>query len=159
VTKAELYTGNGVQPTNSEGHIALQRGEEQLYHLVTDAYVLLFLPVVTAMLPQLEMVPKNADGEPVPLERIDEMIVRHADGRELKVWEAVATYAATQPPGADGIPHIPDYYRDTAGRINRIWTFPMIGWLILVLGATAAAIVFLLIRRRKHSELQGHHDG
>jgi 2',3'-cyclic-nucleotide 2'-phosphodiesterase (5'-nucleotidase family) len=159
VTGAELYTGHGIQPRNSEGYIPLKRGDEQLYHLVTDAYVLLFLPVVTAMLPQLEMVPKNADGEPVSLERIDELIVRHADGRELKIWEAVATYAATQPPRGDGIPHIPDYYRDTAGRINKTWTFPLVGWLILMLAAAAAAIVVLLIRRRKHRELQGHrHD-
>ena len=159
VTGAELYTGHGIQPPNSEGYIPLKRGDEQLYHLVTDAYVLLFLPVVTAMLPQLEMVPKNADGEPVSLERIDELIVRHADGRELKIWEAVATYATTQPPRGDGIPHIPDYYRDTAGRINKTWTFPLVGWLVLMLAAAAAAIVVLLIRRRKHRELQGHrHD-
>jgi hypothetical protein len=159
VTGAELYTGHGIQPPNSEGYIPLKRGDEQLYHLVTDAYVLLFLPVVTAMLPQLEMVPKNADGEPVSLERIDELIVRHADGRELKIWEAVATYATTQPPRGDGIPHIPGYYRDTAGRINKTWTFPLVGWLVLMLAAAAAAIVVLLIRRRKHRELQGHrHD-
>lgn len=158
VTSAELFTGPGVQPANGEGHIPLERGDAQLYHLVTDAYVLLFLPVVTAMLPQLEMVPKDADGEPVPLERIDELIVRHADARELKVWEAVVMYAAAQSTGGDGVPRIPDYYKDTAARINRIWTFPLVGWLVIVLGATGAAIVFLLIRRRKHNELQGHHE-
>jgi len=157
VTRAELYTGDGIQPVNGEGYAPLKRGDEKLYHLVTDAYILLFLPLVTDMLPQLEIVPKNADGEPVPLERLDELIVHHADGRELKVWEAVVSYAAAQLPGVDGIPRIPDYYEGVAERINKTWTFPLVGWLLLILAVTAAGIVFLLFRRRKHKEFQGHH--
>ena len=157
VTRAELYTGDGIQPTNGEGYIPLKRGDEELYHLVTDAYLLFFLPMVTDMLPQLEIVPKNADGEPVPLERIDELIIHHADGRELKVWEAVVMYAAAQLSGVDGVPRIPDYYEGVAGRINKIWTFPLVGWLILILAVTGAGIVFLLLRRRKYTEFPGHH--
>jgi 5'-nucleotidase/UDP-sugar diphosphatase len=157
VIRAELYTGDGIQPVNSEGYIPLKRGDEKLYHLVTDAYILLFLPLVTDMLPQLEIVPKNADGEPVPLERLDELIVHHADGRELKVWEAVVIYAAAQLPGEDGIPRIPDYYESAAERINKTWTFPLVGWLLLIPAVIVAGIVFLVFRRRKHREFQGHH--
>ena len=157
VTRAELYTGDGIQPVNGEGYAPLKRGDEKLYHLVTDAYILLFFPLVTDMLPQLEIVPKNADGEPVPLERLDELIVHHADGRELKVWEAVVSYAAAQLPGVDGIPRIPDYYEGVTERINKTWTFPLVGWLLLILAVTAAGIVFLLFRRRKHKEFQGHY--
>jgi len=157
VTSAELYTGDEIQPVNSEKYIPLKHGDEELYHLVTNAYLLLFLPLVTDMLPQLEIVPKNADGEPVPLDRIDELIIRHADGRELKVWEAVVIYAAAQLPGVDGIPRIPDYYAGVAGRITRVWTFPLLGWLILILAAIVAGIIFLVFRRRKHKELQEHH--
>jgi 5'-nucleotidase/UDP-sugar diphosphatase len=156
VTSAELYTGNGIQPANSEGYIPLKRGDEELYHVVTDAYLMLFLPLVTDMLPQLEVVPKNADGEPVPLDRIDELIIRHADGRELKVWETVVIYAA-QLSGEGGTPQIPDYYEGVAGRINKIWTFPLVGWLLLIVAVTGAGIIFLLLRRRKHRELQGRH--
>jgi len=156
VTRAELYTGDGIQPVNGEGYVPLKRGDEKLYHLVTDAYILLFLPLVTDMLPQLEIVPKNADGEPVPLERLGELIVHNADGKELKVWEAVVIYAAAQLPGVDGIPRIPDYYEAVAGRINKTWTFPLVGWLILILAVTAAGIVFLLLRRRKYKEFQGY---
>jgi 5'-nucleotidase/UDP-sugar diphosphatase len=157
VTRAELYTGDGIQPVKGEGYVPLKRGDEKLYQLVTDAYILLFLPLVTDMLPQLEIVPKNADGEPVPLERLDELIVHHADGRELKVWEAVVSYAAAQLPGVDGIPLIPDYYEVVAGRINKIWTFPLVGWLILILAVIVAGIVFLVFRRRKHKEFQRQH--
>jgi len=157
VTRAELHTGDGIQSVNGEGYVALKRGDDSLYHLVTDAYILLFVPLVADMLPQLEIVPKNDDGEPIPLERLDELIVHHADGRELKVWETVVIYASSQLPGVDGIPQIPDYYETVAGRINKTWTFPLVGWLILILVTIVAGIVFLVFRRRKHKKFQEHH--
>lgn len=157
VTGAELYTGDGIQTAGDEGYVPLARGDRKMYHVVTDAYLLHFLPMVTDLLPRLEIVPKNADGEPVPLDRIDELIVRHADGRELKVWEAVVKYAAAQPAGPDGLPRIPDYYEDTAGRIIKVRSFPLIGWLVMVLTVALTAIVLSLRRRRRHRIL-GHED-
>jgi 2',3'-cyclic-nucleotide 2'-phosphodiesterase (5'-nucleotidase family) len=152
VTKAELYTGDGIQPVNGEGYVPLKRGDEKLYHVVTDAYILHFFSMAKDILPQLEIVPKNADGEPVPPERFDELIVHHADGRELKVWEAVVSYATAQLPGVDGTPRIPDYYEGVAGRINKTWTFPLVGWLLLILAVIVPGIVFLVFRRRKHKK-------
>jgi 5'-nucleotidase/UDP-sugar diphosphatase len=149
VTRAELYTGDGIQSVNDEDYIALERGDKELYHLVTNAYLLLFLPLVTDMLPQLEIVPKYADGEPVPLNRIDELIIRYADGRELKLWEAVEIYASVQPLGEDGIPQVPDYYSSVSGRITKVWTFPLIGWLLSILVVIITAIIYLVVRRRK----------
>ena len=149
VTSAELYTGDGVQPAGSQEYIPLRRGDEELYHLVTDGYLLLFLPLVADLLPQLALVPKNAEGEPVPLDSLDELIIRHPDGRELKVWEAVMMYASAQPSGEDGVPQIPDYYANTAGRITKVWTFPLLGWLLLILAAIVAGIAYLLVRRRR----------
>jgi 5'-nucleotidase/UDP-sugar diphosphatase len=152
VTGIELYTGDGIQPVNSEGYISLKRGDEKLYHVVTDAYILLVSSRVRDMLPQVEVVPKNADGEPVPPERFDELIVHQADGTELKVWEAVVIYAAAQLPGVDGIPQIPDYYEGVAGRINKTWTFPLAGWLLLILAVIVVGIAFFVFRRRKHKK-------
>jgi hypothetical protein len=149
VTGAGLYTGGGIQPINGEEYVPLKRGDGEFYHMVGDAYLLLFLPLVTDLLPQLEVVPKNADGEPVPLDRIDELIIHHPDGRELKVWEAVVIYAAAQASGADGVPEIPDYYAGVAGRITEVWTFPLLGWLILILAAIVSGIIYLVLRRRK----------
>lgn len=157
VTRTELYTGDGIQPVNDEGYVPLKRGDEKLYHLVTDAYILLISSKVADMVPQVEIVPKNADGEPVPPERFDELIVHQADGTELKVWEAVVIYATTQISGVAEVPQIPGYYEGVAGRINKTWTFPLVGWLLLILAVTGAGIVFLLLRRRKHKEFQGHH--
>jgi 2',3'-cyclic-nucleotide 2'-phosphodiesterase (5'-nucleotidase family) len=149
VTRAELYTGDGIQPMHSEGYVPLKRGDQHLYHLVTDGYVLLCLPLVKDILPQIEIVPKNAEGEPIPPERFDELIVHESDGTELKVWEAVVRYAASQLSGPDGIPRIPDYYRDIAGRITETWTFPLLGWVILVLAVIVAGPVFLVFRLRR----------
>jgi 5'-nucleotidase/UDP-sugar diphosphatase len=149
VTRAEIYTGDGIQPVNDEEYVHLKRRDEKLYHVVTNGYLLLFLPLVTDMLPQLEVVPKDADGEPVPLDRIDELIIRHADGRELKLWEAVEIYAAAQPYGEGGVPQIPDYYSGVGGRITKVWTFPLIGWLLSILVVIITAIIYLVVRRRK----------
>ena len=149
VTGAELYTGDGIQTANSEQYVPLGRGDEELYHLVVNGYLLLFLPLVTDLLPQLEVVAKNADGEPVPTDRLDELIIRHPDGSELKVWEAVVMYALAQGSGVDGIPQISGYYADVAGRITKVWTFPLLGWLLLILAAIVGGIIYLILRRRK----------
>jgi 5'-nucleotidase/UDP-sugar diphosphatase len=149
VTKMELYAGDGIQPIHSEGYIALKRGDETLYHVVTDAYLLFFLPLVTDTLPQLEVVPKNADGEPVPLDRIDELIIHHPDGRELKVWEAVVIYARAQASAGDGVPEVPDYYASVAARITKARGMPLVGRLLLIPATVAASMTYLILRRRK----------
>jgi len=120
-----------------------------LYRVVTDYYILSFLPWVTDLLPRLEIVPKNAEGEPVPPDRWKELVVRCNDRGELKVWQAVVYYAAAQPLGVDGAPRISDYYASTAGRISKVWTFPLVGWLFFLLAVIVAGIVFLVLRRRK----------
>jgi 5'-nucleotidase/UDP-sugar diphosphatase len=149
VTGAELYTGDGIQTANSEQYVPLGSGDEGLYHLVVNGYLMLFLPLVTELLPQLEVVAKNADGEPVPTDRLDELIIRHPDGSELKVWEAVVMYALAQGSGADGIPQISGYYANVAGRITKVWTFPLLGWLLLILAVVVAGIVYLVVRRKR----------
>ncbi|MBE0431697.1 MAG: bifunctional metallophosphatase/5'-nucleotidase [Dehalococcoidia bacterium] len=149
VVGAELYVGEGVEPANGEGYVPLRRGDERLYRVATDYYILSFLPWVTDLLPWLEIVPKNDHGEPVPPDTWQDLIVRCKDGHELKVWQTVVQHAANQPPGADGLPRIADYYANTAGRINRVWTFPLVGWLYLLLAAVLALIAFLFVRRRR----------
>ena len=148
VTTAEFYAGDGIQSAKGEDYVPLKRGDEELYHVVADAYLLLFLPLVTDMLPQLEVVPKNADGAPVPMDRMDQLIIRHADGRELKVWEAVVLYAA-QFPREGGIPQFPDNYAGAGGRITKVCTFPLRGWFFLILALIVAAVIYLVFRERK----------
>ncbi len=149
VARMEVYTGEGIQPVHSEGYAPLKPGDQKLYHVVTDAYLFCFLPIVRDALPQLEVVPKNADGEPVSVDRIDELMLRHPDGRELKVWEAALIYARGLESGGDGVPQIPDYYAGAAGRITKVWRLPVIGRLILIPAAVVAGIRYLVLRRKR----------
>jgi 5'-nucleotidase / UDP-sugar diphosphatase len=151
VTRAELYTGEEAQPDGQDAsYIPLQRGDERLYHLVTDRYIVGFLPMVGEILPYLKIVPKNADGQAVSLDDIDDLVVYHADGRELKVWHTVVEYASAQPKGEDGFPHLPQYYATTSGRINQVWSFPLIAivYLLLFLGIAGTATLIWRKRRR-----------
>jgi hypothetical protein len=103
----------------------------------------------------LEVVPKNADGEPVPLDRIDELIIHHPDGRELKVWEAAVIYSRAQACGEDGVPQMPAYYAGVAGRITKVRRLPLIRRLILIPAAVVAGMTYLILRRRKR---RSHRD-
>lgn len=157
VAGAELYTGEGLQGTGDEGYIPLKRGDEQLYHVVTDSYILSFLPMAGEVLPSLTIEPKDRDGNVVPLERFDEFIVR-VDGEELKVWQTVIEHAANpeyHSLNAAGIPQINQYYAGTADRINPTGFLSYAIWLVIILLVIAALITFLVIRgkRRKKARL------
>ncbi len=168
VEQAELYRGEGKQPPREKGEalgergntaeetaggassdfVPLERDDQELYRLVTDAYILSFLPMVGDLVPWMEIQPRDQEGNPVDPEDFSQLIVRHQEERELKVWETVVKYAASQPEGEDGKPRIEENYQQTSGRINPVAGFPLLGWTGIGLLA-AAAVVFLLLRRRK----------
>ncbi len=145
VVRAERYTGEGRQGMDDGSYMPLQRGDAELYNLVTDSYILSFLPMVGEMLPMLKLEPKDSAGNPVPVEELDKLIVR-VDGEELKVWQTVIEYAAVQPKNDQGIAEIDSYYAAPAGRINRVWSIPFLLWPLLILLALIVLII-LLIRR------------
>ncbi len=147
VKKAELYIGDGIQSRNDQDYIPLRRGDQTLYHVAADSLIYSFLPLVGELLPMLEIIPKNAAGQPLSGE--EEAIVYNAAGRELKTWQAVAGYAASLAPGPAGYPEIPDYYRETTGRRNQVKTFPLSVIPPLILLLPPAAVVLLLIRRKR----------
>lgn len=147
VIRADRYTGAGRQSAEAELYEPIEWGDDQLYCLVTDSYILSFLPMVGELLPQLDLVLKDRDGNPVAQENLDDLIV-YADGGELKVWTTLLEYAANQPEGASGLPEIDSYYATTAGRINPAWSIPLVTWPILIFLALVLGII-LLIRRRK----------
>jgi 5'-nucleotidase / UDP-sugar diphosphatase len=153
VISADFYTGEGYQSMVDNGQYRpIQRGDEHLYRLVTDTYILSFLPMVGDLLPHLSIAPKNADGEVVPLDQFDQFIVHWPDGQELKVWQTVVEYAASQPVGADGLPQIPPYYQDTLNRINQVSSFPYIVLVYLLLAVILLGITvpIVLLVKRKH---------
>ncbi len=147
VTSVERYVGEGRQRDDDELYVPIKRGDDELYCLVTDSYHVSFLPMIGELLPQLEIVLKDRNGNPVDVDEVDKLIV-HTNDQELKVWATVLEYAANQPVGDSGLPEVDSYYAATAGRINTTWTIPLITWPILILVVLIAVIVFF-VRRRK----------
>ncbi len=147
VVSAERYTGEGRQEFDAHLYEPLEWGDERLYSLVTDSYILSFLPMVGELLPQLNVVIKDSQGNPVSEEELDKLIV-NVDNRELKVWAAVLEYAAGQETGTTGLPEIDHYYASTAGRINQVWSIPLVTWPLLILLLIVITIIMLVRRRR-----------
>ena len=147
VTSAEIYTGEGRQDQVEDGYVPLDRDDQTLYCLVTDSNIVSFLPMVGEILPWMDIVLKDRQGNPVALEDLDQLVVS-VNEDEMKVWAAVLEYAANQPPGPTGLPEIEAYYSSAVGRINQVQTIPYIIWLILLILILAVAVV-LLVRYRK----------
>jgi len=148
VVSAERYTGEGRQDLDDDSYVPIEKGDDELYCLVTDSYVASFLPFVGEMVPQLDIVLKDQDGNPVAEQDINDLIV-HVDGDEFKLWQAVVEYAANQPSGDSGLPDVEPYYAVTAGRINPVWTIPLVVWPALIGLALIMMIFYLLLRRRR----------
>lgn len=158
VVRAERWAGEGPQPpgaigsgSGGGGYVPLKRGDAQLYRVVTDAYIVSFLPMVGDMLPMLNIVLKDRHGNPIPVDKLDDQIVR-VNGEELKVWQTVVEYAASQPSGPRGLPVMDGAYASTAGRINPVRTIPYTAYLLAALAVIIAGFITLarrLKRRRR----------
>ena len=140
----ELYTGEGIQTEKSGDYVPLEKDDEELYHLVTDMYLLSFLPLVGELLPQLELVPKDAEGK--PLEDFQEAVIKTGEGTELKTWMALARYAGSHPGDEQGLSRIPSYYEDTRNRIVEVWRPPF--WIYIPLSLVLAIFIVVKIYRR-----------
>jgi 2',3'-cyclic-nucleotide 2'-phosphodiesterase (5'-nucleotidase family) len=146
VFKAERYAGEGIQPANGGEYLPLLRGDDTLYRVVSDYYMLQFLPMVGNLLPRLAVVPKDKTGAPLSL---DAAVVR-VDGAELKIWQTLVEYTAGQQPGEDGIPVIDRAYAGTAGRINAVKTLPLLVWALVGLLFLSLLLAFLVISPRAY---------
>lgn len=145
VLSAERYTGSGVQTENDTDYAPLKRGDEQLYHVITDYYLAAYLPMVGEILPSLGLVMKDKDGNPLQ----PEDCIVYRDGQEFKVWQAVLEYAAGQPTGDDGIPAVPNYYAQTTGRIVKLDTLPIWLWPLVTFLVVLCLLIFGIRRWRR----------
>lgn len=143
VLSVERYVGDGVQ--DDDNYIPLNWGDEELYHVVTDYYIASFLPFVGEMLPNLSLVMKDKDGNPVELD--DRIIYRN--GQELKVWQAVIEYAANQPEGSNDAPYISEHYSELSGRLVQTKTIPLLVWPALGFVIVVALVAYVIKRRKK----------
>ena len=161
VVRAERFAGEGRQGTDDTSYLPLKRGDEELYSLATDSYILSFLPLVGEMLPILNIEPKDSSGNPVDVEKDLEDLIVKVNGEELKVWQTVIEYAAAQPKNEQGVPQFDAYYDGTADRINQVRSIPFLLWPVLILLALAALVIWLARRAsqakraRKQPALKG----
>lgn len=118
----ELFEGDGVQ--TPDGPYRKLEKDGTLYHVISDYYVTSFMPMIGELLPNLELVLKDENGN--PLDSIDDAVVHRGD-RELKVWQTLTEYVASLPQ-VDGKPVIPATYSETGNRIIIKKGFPLIFW-------------------------------
>ena len=140
---AELFMGDGIQ--NEDGPWQKLEKDNTLYHVVSDYYVASFLPMIGDLLPNLQLILKDENGN--PLESIDDAVVQR-DGRELKVWQTLTEYIATLPE-VNGSPTIPNDYQQVGDRIIITKGFPLIVWPILILIAIISLLIFGISKWRK----------
>ncbi|MFO7952643.1 MAG: bifunctional metallophosphatase/5'-nucleotidase [Bacillota bacterium] len=147
VLNAERYTKEGRQGIDDREYALIEKGEQELYCLITDSLVVSFFPMIGELLPQLEITLKDREGNPLSEEELEKQIL-YVNGEELKVWQAVVEYAANQPEGETGFPEVESYYASTAGRINPVRSIPYLALLILAL-IIILVVAVLGIRRRR----------
>lgn len=151
ILSAERFTGSGLQTNDlNSDYLPLVRGDEQLYHVISDYYLAAFLPMVGEMLPSWALVMKDKEGN--PFASVEDAIV-YRDGQEMKVWQTVLDYSASLPQGANGTPEVPDYYQTTSGRLVEVDTLPIWLWPAVTLLVTVAAIAWVVRswRRKKRT--------
>ncbi len=148
VQEVKIFHGEGIQ--NPKEMYELDTESDKLYHLVSDYYLTSFLPMIGEILPRLNIVLKDKNGNPVDL---DSTIIRHK-GTEFKVWEAMARYAVSFEEGPHGLPAMPEVYKNTQGRIKTQNGVPLAAYSYGALAAIAGGLFFLgrwVVRKVKRS--------
>jgi len=138
VLSAQLFTGSGIQEHQKDSFRSLPRRSDELFHVVTDYYLISFLPMVGELLPRFEVTLRDSEGTPVTSH--EDLIIRK-DGRELKVWEAVVSYGAS-------LGHMPETYREPSGRLTETRGIPLLLYPAAVL-ILLTGVILLGIRKFK----------
>lgn len=145
VLNARMYTGDGRQTGNPEDYVSLKKGDQTLYHVVSDYYNASFLPMVGEILPNLKLVMKDEIGNPVDLK--DRII--YYNGGEAKVWEAVVAYMMMQPKNDEGLAVLDASYANTEGRMNKVKGTHILLW-PSIFAVISLLLIISAIRFRKN---------
>jgi 5'-nucleotidase / UDP-sugar diphosphatase len=149
-----------------------------LYRVAANIYDTTFLKVIGGFTYNLlNIVPKNRDGEPIEdlaAYRVDADKSREGI-QELKEWVGVVEYIRSfEDRTGDGLPDIPEKYREPLGRIVKeaslnpvnllsrgtVATWAVFGILVLILAglALASSVAVKRIRRKKSGLLRTGHS-
>ncbi|MCR4610790.1 MAG: bifunctional metallophosphatase/5'-nucleotidase [Lachnospiraceae bacterium] len=131
--------------------------DDKLYCVVADLYSGQMLGSVTdASYGLLKLVPKDENGNEIT--DFNKAIIYDANGKEVKAWDAIATYMQSFDKNEQGISQVPEKYRESQGRkirddnssIGAIisspnwFTFLVLG-IVLVVIALVVLIILLII--------------
>ena len=131
--------------------------DDRLYRVVTGLYCGQMLgEVESRSFGLLSVTPRDAGGEPIDMDRLEDYIVRDDQGREVKEWDAVVGYLSAMGGEMDGRYAQPDGRKEVSHSWNPVdllmnpnrYTLAVVG-----LVAVIAAAVALLIWRRKRPRL------
>lgn len=148
---------------NKVDHAVLRRDDgtpeaivdDQLYRVVTGLYCGQMLGAVESKsFGLLTVTARDAQGNPIDMERIEDYIIHDADGNEVKEWHAVATYLQSMGGELDAKYSAPDGRKVVYSSLNPVkllraankFTFIVLA-VILVLILIVALVVFLIVRR------------
>ena len=113
----EIWLGD---EENGYQQLDYSKSNRSLIRIAADIYNATFLKVIGAYTRQiLKIVPKDRNGNPIEdLKRMRIDADRQKPGiQELKEWKAVIAYIQSfTDTDADGLPNVPDKYRDKLGR-------------------------------------------
>lgn len=136
VLSAELIRPNGEV-------YRLRKGNDKLFHVVTDYYIAGFLPRVGDVVPGLAIELKDNMGNPIDL---DDAIIMDGD-RQLKVWKSVLDFTLSHATNEKGLPVIPVKYEEPEGRQVSIFTLPLWVWPVGAILIVISVIVLIVKRR------------
>lgn len=116
VTKIEIETDDGEYVP-----LDYSKSNKELYRVASDIYEAAFLKLIGSFTYNiLEIIPKDKNGEPIaslPEYRVDADKSK-PEVQELKEWVAIMDYLRSfKDTKGDGIPDIPERYREPEGRI------------------------------------------
>ena len=136
--------------------------DDQLYRIVTGRYVGGMLGSVEAnSMGLLKIVPRDEAGEPIPVERLSEYVIRDDNGVPVKEWFAVASYLKQMDGTMDSRYAASDGRKLVYSSLNPVKLYANANGFTFALLAVEAAVLLLLVaclrlvyRKRKFKKIQ-----
>lgn len=134
-----------------------QIDDEKLYRIVTGMYAGQMLgSVEETSMGLLKITPRDADGNPIPADKLYEHVVRDENGRPLKEWFAISTYLKEMGGEMDEKYATVDGRKDVQSSLNPVkllvnankYTFIALG-VILVLVVAVVLVAILVVKKIK----------
>ena len=136
--------------------------DDQLYRIVTGRYVGGMLgSVETSSMGLLKIVPREESGEPIPVERLSDHVIRDENGVPVKEWFAIASYLKQMDGTMDSRYAAPDGRKLIYSSLNPVKLYSNPNGFTFILLVVEAAVLLLLVaclrlvyRKRKIKKIQ-----